>query len=177
MFKKISTLLLGALLVFVLAACGSDTSDDKAVYEKEVKPQLDAMMKEYDDIWNQEWKPLWAEISTNPKATNPNELKTKMDSVSTKYDALSKKVVDFKGEDKISDADLKEKITNFKNEFVLSVGYRGNAAKAVKQGLDGVAPMRDRMEESKKSIELADKKLTSAVGSLGTVESTLGVKR
>jgi len=28
--------------MFILAACGSDKNDDKAAYEKEVKPQLDA---------------------------------------------------------------------------------------------------------------------------------------
>ncbi|MFD0770103.1 ribonuclease [Bacillus sp. CGMCC 1.60114] len=134
-------------------------------------------MTEYDAIWNQQWKPVWTEITANPKAINPATLKEKMNAISNKYDELSKKVVDFKAEDKISDSALKEKIANFRNEFVLATSYRGNAARAIVEGLDGAAPIKDRMEEAKKSVGLSDKHLTNAVGNLSSAESELGIKR
>lgn len=150
---------------------------DKDVYIAEIKPQIDAMMAEYDAIWNQHWKPVWTESSANQQAVNAAELKEKMEVVSDKYNELSNQIVDLKAENKLTDPQLKEKIKQFENEFVLASSYRANAAKAVNQGLKGLAPMEDRMEEAKKSIDLADQRLLKAVANLTEVESTLGVKR
>ncbi|AQY42335.1 ribonuclease [Bacillus thuringiensis] len=176
MFKKISTLLLGALFVFILAACGSDKNDDKAVYEKEVKPQLDAMMQEYDAIWNNDWKPIWNEIESNPNA-DPTKLKEKMNIIQTKYTDLAKKIKEFSNGDKLSDEKLKENINTFKKEFSLAAMYRVDAARNIVQGIDKIAPMKDRTDAARKNVVLSDEKLKIAVENLGSVESTLGVKR
>ncbi|MEC5241180.1 ribonuclease [Bacillus mycoides] len=176
MFKKISTLLIGALFVFVLAACGSDKNDDKAAYEKEVKPQLDAMMQEYDAIWNNDWKPIWNELESNPNRDSA-KLKEKMNTIQTKYTDLAKKIKDFSNGDKLSDEKLKENINTFKKEFSLAAMYRADAARNIVQGIDKLAPMKDRTDAARKNVVLSDKKLTIAVENLGSVESTLGVKR
>ncbi|WP_374937194.1 ribonuclease [Bacillus clarus] len=150
---------------------------DKSIYENEIKPKIDAMIKEYDDIWNQEWRPIWGEASKGPESVEPNAIKEKMEKVSNRYDDLSTKNTEFKGAEKLSNPELKEKMDTFRVEFGLATNYRSNAGKAVTQGLKGIAPMKERMEEARKSIKLSDEKLINAVASLTEIESKLGVKR
>ncbi|GAB6425865.1 TPA: ribonuclease [Bacillus cereus] len=152
-------------------------NNDKVVYETEMKPKIDSMIKEYDEIWNQHWKPTWDEVNKNPNGTNKIELKSKMDVVSEKYDKISNDIVNFKYEDKLQDPTLKKHLTDFKKEFVLATGYRSNAAKVVTQGLKGLAPMDDRMQESIKSVKLSDEKLINALANMVTLEQKLGIKR
>ncbi|OTY83364.1 ribonuclease [Bacillus thuringiensis serovar subtoxicus] len=158
----------------------TNVNSDKSTYENEIKPQIDSMIKEYDEIWNQEWKPVWAEIINNIQSANPtdpNTLKEKMSLISSKYDALSKKNTEFKAVEKLNDPILKEKIEKFRVEFGLATNYRSNATNAVRQGVQGVAPMKGRMEEAMKSIELSDQKIINASVNLVEAENKLGIKR
>ena len=155
----------------------ADLNSDKATYENEIKPKIDAMIKEYDEIWNQEWRPIWAQASKDPKSVSPSALKEKMDIVSSRYDDLSKENINLKEIQKINDPILKEKLDKFKVELGLAINYRSNAASVVTQWIKGLAPMESRMEESKKSVQLSDEKLLSAVANLTEVESKLGIKR
>ncbi|OJD64771.1 ribonuclease [Bacillus sp. NH11B] len=150
---------------------------DKVTYEKEIKPTIDEMLKEYDEIWNQDWKAIWGEGSKDPESLDKNALKEKMESVTNRYDALSKKNTEFKSGSKLTDPVLKEKIEKFRVEFGLATNYRSNAGKAVAQGVKGVAPLKERMEEAQKSIKLSDQKLSNALASLNEIESKLGVSR
>ncbi|EOP78388.1 hypothetical protein IGM_06673 [Bacillus cereus HuB4-4] len=150
---------------------------DKATYETEIKPTIDEMVKEYDEIWNQDWRPIWGEAGKDPESLDKNALKENMESVTNRYDALSKKNTAFKGGSKLTDPVLKEKIEKFRVDFGLATNYRSNAGRAVTQGLKGLAPMKDRMDEAQKSIKLSDQKLINAVASLTEVESKLDVKR
>ncbi|WP_439876955.1 ribonuclease (plasmid) [Bacillus mycoides] len=150
---------------------------DKATYENEIKPTIDAMIKEYDEIWNQDWRPIWGEASKDPASIDKNVLKEKMDSITNRYDELSNKNTAFKSGAKLSDPVLKEKIERFRVEFGLATNYRSNAGRAVTQGIKGIAPLKGRMEEAQKSIKLSDQKLINAVASLTEVESKLGVSR
>ncbi|PFI27353.1 ribonuclease [Bacillus thuringiensis] len=150
---------------------------DKATYENEVKPTIDEMIKEYDEIWNQDWRPIWGEATKDPESLDKNALKEKMESITNQYDALSKKNTAFKGGSKLTDPVLKEKIEKFRVEFGLATNYRSNAGKAVTQGIKGVAPLKGRMEEAQKSIKLSDQKLIKALANLTEVESKLGVSR
>ncbi|MCU5064589.1 ribonuclease [Bacillus cereus] len=150
---------------------------DKVTYEKEIKPTIDEMLKEYDEIWNQDWKAIWGEGSKDPESLDKNALKEKMESVTNRYDGLSKKNTEFKSGSKLTDPVLKEKIEKFRVEFGLATNYRSNAGKAVTQGVKGVAPLKGRMEEAQKSIKLSDQKLSNALASLNEIESKLGVSR
>ncbi|MFE6139953.1 ribonuclease [Bacillus sp. NPDC057893] len=150
---------------------------DKATYENEIKPTIDAMIKEYDEIWNQDWRPIWGEASKDPASIDKNVLKEKMESITNRYDELSNKNTAFKSGAKLNDPVLKEKIEKFRVEFGLATNYRSNAGRAVAQGIKGIAPLKGRMEEAQKSIKLSDQKLINAVASLTEVESKLGVSR
>ncbi|PEW80469.1 ribonuclease [Bacillus cereus] len=150
---------------------------NKVTYENEIKPTIDEMINEYDEIWNQDWKPIWGEASKDPESLDKNALKEKMESVTNRYDELSNKNSTFKIGSKLTDPVLKEKIEKFRVEFGLAINYRSNAGKAVTQGIKGLAPMKDRMNEAQKSVKLSDQKLINAVASLTEVESKLGVKR
>ncbi|PFA22377.1 ribonuclease [Bacillus thuringiensis] len=150
---------------------------DKVTYEKEIKPTIDEMLKEYDEIWNQDWKAIWGEGSKDPESLDKNALKEKMESVANRYDALSKKNTEFKSGSKLTDPVLKEKIEKFRVEFGLATNYRSNAGRAVNQGIKGLAPMKDRMNEAQKSVKLSDQKLSNALASLNEIESKLGISR
>ncbi|HGH7180277.1 TPA: ribonuclease [Bacillus luti] len=152
-------------------------NDDKTTYEKEIKPTIDALIKEYDEIWDQDWRPIWGEASKDPESLDKNALKEKMESVTNRYDALSNKNTAFKSGSKLTDPVLKEKIEKFRVEFGLATNYRSNAGRAVTQGIKGVAPLKGRMEEAQKSIKLSDQKLINALANLTEVESKLGVSR
>ncbi|OPD57584.1 ribonuclease [Bacillus anthracis] len=155
----------------------ANTNSDKITYENEIKPKIDAMIKEYDAIWNQDWKPIWDEASKDSKSIDKNLLKEKMESVTNKYDELSNKNTEFKAYEKLNDPVLKEKMEKFRVEFGLATNYRSNAGRAVTQGLNGVAPLKGRMEEAKKSIQLSDKKIIDATANLVEAETKLGTKR
>ncbi|KXY31112.1 ribonuclease [Bacillus cereus] len=155
----------------------ANTNSDKITYENEIKPKIDAMIKEYDAIWNQDWKPIWDEASKDPKSVDKNLLKEKMESVTNKYDELSNKNTEFKAYEKLNDPVLKEKMEKFRVEFGLATNYRSNAGRAVTQGLNGVAPLKGRMEEAKKSIQLSDKKIIDATANLVEAETKLGIQR
>jgi len=150
---------------------------DKVTYKNEIKPTIDEMLKDYDEIWNQNWKAIWGEGSKDPESLDKNALKEKMESVTNRYDALSKKNTEFKSGSKLTDPVLKEKIEKFRVEFGLATNYRSNAGKAVTQGVKGVAPLNERMEEAQKSIKLSDQKLKNALASLNEIEAKLGVSR
>jgi len=150
---------------------------DKVTYEKEIKPTIDEMLKEYDEIWNQDWKTIWGEGSKDPESLDKNALKEKMESVANRYDALSKKNTEFKSGSKLTDPILKEKIEKFRVEFGLATNYRSNAGRAVNQGIKGLATMKDRMNEAQKSVKLSDQKLSNALASLNEIESKLGISR
>ena len=152
-------------------------NDDKTTYEKEIKPTIDALIKEYDEIWDQDWRPIWGEASKDPESLDKNALKEKMESVTNRYDALSNKNTAFKSGSKLTDPVLKEKIEKFRVEFGLATNYRSNAGRAVTKGIKGVAPLKERREEAKKSIKLSDQKLINALANLTEVESKLGVSR
>lgn len=154
----------------------TNVNSDKNTYENEIKPKIDTMIKDYDEIWNQEWKPVWSEINRNTQSADPNALKEKMELISNKYDALSKKNTEFRASEKLTDSILKEKIEKFRVEFGLATNYRSNAANAVRQGVQGLAPMKGRMEEAKKSIKLSDQKIINASVNLVEVENELGIK-
>ncbi|KFM95641.1 putative ribonuclease [Bacillus clarus] len=125
---------------------------DKSTYEYELKTKIDAMIKECDEIWNQEWRSIWGEASKDPASVDQNALKEKMEAVSNRYDELSKKNIAFKDGEKLSDPVLKEKMEKFRVEFGLATNYRSNAGRAVTQGLKGLAPMKGRMEESQNPL-------------------------
>ncbi|WP_242262161.1 DUF3450 domain-containing protein [Bacillus cereus group sp. BfR-BA-01453] len=150
---------------------------DKVTYKNEIKPTIDEMLKDYDEIWNQDWKAIWGEGSKDPESLDKNALKEKMESVTNRYDALSKKNTEFKSGSKLTDPVLKEKIEKFRVEFGLATNYRSNAGKAVTQGVKGVAPLNERMEEAQKSIKLSDQKLKNALASLNEIEAKLDVSR
>ncbi|EJQ96298.1 hypothetical protein [Bacillus cereus] len=150
---------------------------DKSTYENELKPKIDSMIKEYDEIWNQEWRPIWGEASKDPASVDQNALKEKMEAVTNRYDELSNKNTVFKDGAKLSDPVLKEKIEKFRGEFGLATNYRSNAGRAVTQGMKGIAPLKGRMEEAQKSIKISDQKLINALANLTEVESKLGVSR
>ncbi|MBA9024755.1 hypothetical protein [Peribacillus huizhouensis] len=57
----------------------------------------------------------------------------------------------------------------------LATNYRGNAATAIIQAIDGVADLNSRMEEATKSVELSDKKMLSAIVAITSIDQELGL--
>ncbi|MGQ8826702.1 ribonuclease [Bacillus sp. NA_146.1] len=151
----------------------SSSDKDAATYKNEIKPKIDSMIKEYNDIWNQEVKSVFNKEGETPATVDQNTLQKQMEIVSTKYRELSKVNINFNAADKINDPVLKEKINKFREEFGLAANYRENAANAILQGARGVAPMEDRMKEAQKSRQLSEQKFSSASSTLAEFETKL----
>ncbi|KXY59600.1 hypothetical protein [Bacillus cereus] len=151
----------------------STSGKDAVTYKNEIKPKIDSMIKEYNDIWNQEVKSVFNKEGETPATVDQNILQKQMEIVSTKYRELSKVNINFNAADKINDPVLKEKINKFREEFGLAANYRENAANAILQGVRGVAPMEDRMKEAQKSRQLSEQKFSSASSTLTEFETKL----
>lgn len=151
----------------------SSSNKDAVTYKNEIKPKIDSMIKEFNDIWNQEVKSVFNKEGETPATVDQNTLQKQMELVSTKYRELSKENINFNAADKINDPVLKEKINKFREEFGLAANYRENAANAILQGARGVAPMEDRMKEAQKSRQLSEQKFSSASSTLAEFETKL----
>lgn len=151
----------------------SSSNKDAVTYKNEIKPKIDSMIKEFNDIWNQEVKSVFNKEGETPATVDQNTLQKQMELVSTKYRELSKENINFNAADKINDPVLKEKINKFREEFGLAANYRENAANAILQGARDVAPMEDRMKEAQKSRQLSEQKFSSASSTLVEFETKL----
>ncbi|PFM12063.1 ribonuclease [Bacillus cereus] len=154
----------------------TSSNTDDVTYKNEIKPKIDSMIKEYNDIWNQEVKSVFNKEWETPATINQNTLQEQMELVSTKYRELSNKNINFNSSDKINDPTLKEKINKFIEEFGAAANYRGNAANAILEGIRGLAPMEDRMKEARKSIEISEQKFNNASTHLTEFETKLNSK-
>ncbi|MED3182864.1 ribonuclease [Bacillus thuringiensis] len=154
----------------------TSSNTDDVTYKNEIKPKIDSMIKEYNDIWNQEVKSVFNKEGETPVTINQNTLQEQMELVSTKYRELSNKNINFNSSDKINDPTLKEKINKFREEFGAAANYRGNAANAILEGIRGLAPMEDRMKEARKSIKISEQKFNNASTHLTEFETKLNSK-
>ncbi|MHA4096180.1 ribonuclease [Bacillus cereus] len=154
----------------------TSSNTDDVTYKNEIKPKIDSMIKEYNDIWNQEVKSVFNKDGETPATINQNTLQEQMELVSTKYRELSNKNINFNSSDKINDPTLKEKINKFREEFGAAANYRGNAANAILEGIRGLAPMEDRMKEARKSIKISEQKFNNASTHLTEFETKLNSK-
>ncbi|MFC8056378.1 ribonuclease [Bacillus cereus] len=154
----------------------TSSNTDDVTYKNEIKPKIDSMIKEFNDIWNQEVKSAFNKEGQTLATINQNTLQEQMELVSTKYRELSKENINFNSSDKINDPTLKEKINKFREEFGAAANYRENAANAILQGIRGVAPMEDRMKEARKSIKISEQKFNNASTHLTEFETKLNSK-
>ncbi|MCU5141962.1 ribonuclease [Bacillus cereus] len=154
----------------------SSSNPDAVTYKNEIKPKIDSMIKEFNDIWNQEVKSIFNKEEKTLATVNQNTLQEQMELVSTKYRELSNENINFNASDKINDPTLKEKINKFREDFGAGANYRENAANAILQGIRGVAPMEDRMKEARKSIKLSEQKFNNASTNLIEFETKLNSK-
>nr|WP_033716119.1 hypothetical protein [Bacillus mycoides] len=154
----------------------TSSNTDDVTYKNEIKPKIDSMIKEFNNIWNQEVKSVFNEEGETLATINQNTLQEQMELVSTKYRELSKENINFNSSDKINDPTLKEKINKFREEFGAAANYRENAANAILQGIRDVAPMEDRMKEARKSIKISEQKFNNASTHLTEFETKLNSK-
>ncbi|AJG93954.1 ribonuclease [Bacillus tropicus] len=154
----------------------TSSNTDDVTYKNEIKPKIDSMIKEFNDIWNQEVKSIFNKEGETLATINQNTLQEQMELVSTKYRELSKENINFNSSDKINDPTLKEKINKFREEFGAAVNYRENAANAILQGIRGLAPMEDRMKEARKSIKISEQKFNNASTNLTEFKTKLNSK-
>lgn len=154
----------------------TSSNTDDVTYKNEIKPKIDSMIKEFNDIWNQEVKSIFNKEGETLATINQNTLQEQMELVSTKYRELSNKNINFNSSDKINDPTLKEKINKFREEFGAAANYRGNAANAILEGIRGLAPMEDRMKEARKSIKISEQKFNNASTHLTEFETKLNSK-
>ncbi|MGN4673335.1 ribonuclease [Bacillus cereus group sp. MYBK106-1] len=154
----------------------TSSNTDDVTYKNEIKPKIDSMIKEFNDIWNQEVKSIFNKEGETLATINQNTLQEQMELASTKYRELSKENINFNSSDKINDPTLKEKINKFREEFGAAVNYRENAANAILQGIRGLAPMEDRMKEARKSIKISEQKFNNASTNLTEFETKLNSK-
>jgi chromosome segregation ATPase len=153
------------------AAADKQNKLEKETYVNNIKATISEINKEYDSIWEKDWRPAWDAINNN--TSDINDLALNMENVSNGYSSLSTKLIEFKPDG------LSEKHNQMFEDYRIAMGkaiaYRGNAGRAITQAITGVADIQSRMEEAKKSVELADKYMLEATVNIVTLEKELGV--
>lgn len=146
-------------------------SEEKVIYIETMKDEVERINAEYDRIWDEHWKPAWAKVEED---SDIDSLKGELELVVAGYDTLEDDLI------ALSTGQLtanKELADEYRLNFSKSVSYRKNAANAVLQGINGDAEMNDRMEESMKSIELADEYLMKAMTNLTELQGSLEIEQ
>ncbi|QOK27646.1 ribonuclease [Cytobacillus oceanisediminis] len=143
------------------------------VYTNEIGPEINEITKEFDSIWTENWQSSWKKISTANGQPDIVSLKDDMEIVSEKYSELSKRISAI--DSKSNKPEYQEQLEEYRVNMSLATNYRGNAANAILQAINGVADLESRMEEAKKSVELADEKMLTALVAITSIDSKLGL--
>ncbi|MGM0775478.1 MAG: ribonuclease [Bacillota bacterium] len=143
------------------------------VYTNEIRPEINEITKEFDSIWTENWQSSWKKISTANGQPDIVSLKDDMEIVSEKYSELSKRISAI--DSKSINPEYQEQLEEYRVNMSFATNYRGNAANAILQAINGVADLESRMEEAKKSVELADQKMLTALVAITSIDSKLGL--
>lgn len=144
---------------------------DKDYYTRNYQEKVSNIMKEYDKLWNENWRPAMEVIANTPEKFK--DIKDSMDKIEEGYGELNVTVIDLevKGMSKENNKVLSE----YRENISKAISYRGNAGRAINQAIDGTADLNSRFEEAEKSVELSDKYVIEAAISLTTLENNLGL--
>ncbi|MBX9972106.1 ribonuclease [Cytobacillus firmus] len=143
------------------------------VYTNKIRPEINEITKEFDSIWTENWQTSWKKISTATGQPDIVSLKDDMEIVSEKYSQLSKRISAI--DSKSINPEYQEQLEEYRVNMSLATNYRGNAANAILQAINGVADLESRMEEAKKSVELADEKMLTALVAITSIDNKLGL--
>ncbi|MCM3241554.1 ribonuclease [Cytobacillus oceanisediminis] len=143
------------------------------VYTNEIRPEINEITKEFDSIWTENWQSSWKKISTVNGQPDIVSLKDDMEIVSEKYSELSKRISAI--DSKSINPEYQGQLEEYRVNMSLATNYRGNAANAILQAINGVADLESRLEEAKKSVELADEKMLTALVAITSIDSKLGL--
>jgi len=144
---------------------------DKDYYTKNYQEKVSTIMKEYDKLWNENWRPAMKVIADTPEKFK--DIKDSMDKIEEGYGELNVTVIDL--EVKGMGKENNEALSEYRENISKAISYRGNAGRAINQAIDGTADLNSRFEEAEKSVELSDKYVIEAAISLTKLENNLGL--
>ncbi|KFN01127.1 hypothetical protein D0U04_07485 [Bacillus clarus] len=150
---------------------------DTQAFRKELKPKIDEFTTKYNDSIEKDWLPSWEEIHTNQDTIDKNKIVNTMHTVSKQYEILAKEMDTFKAEDSISTPALKEKMNEFRTEFIAASNFMKDAAESIIDGCNNSIPLNEAIENTKHALGLADQHIITALSTLNEIKDKLGITK
>lgn len=143
----------------------------KESYVNDVKPQMDSVMKEYDRLWDEQWKPTFEGLGTTVD-------------LYTAYDNMKMLEVNYSVlEDQINEistgelsGDNKKQLDEFKTNLSNAANARGLAANHAQKMFDSGDYSPSNMDELQSIVSLSDSHMFSAAINLTQLNMTFEVE-
>ena len=148
-------------------------AEEKEYYLNEVKTQVDAQLGVYDQVWNDVWRPTFEGISNG--TVNVYTAYDNAKAVENQYNALYSTFGDIP--DKGLSKENKKLLSEFKSKMKSAAMWRGSAAERAQEMFDEGDYSPSSMEKLQADVGYADSEMMTAVLSLTSLETNLGVDR
>lgn len=147
------------------------SADEVGYYKNELGPELDAIQKEYDRIWNEQWITTFNRISDG--SVNVYDAYKTMTFIETNYTALSKNIK------KIESNNLSKENNKLLEEYTSKLkkasDYRSFAASEAAKMFDNGDFKPSEFESIKNIVSMSDNEMLSAIVNRVSIESNLGL--
>ena len=144
---------------------------EREYYLNEVKPGIQDQLNLFDAAWSELWQPTF-EAAGNGTLDAPAAYGN-MKKVESHYDLLDATLSEIEGKE--LSKENKKHLKEFRVNIQSAARWRGEAAKHAKNMFDTGNYNPSQLEKIQEYVTTADSKMLSAVVSLSTIESNLGI--
>ncbi|MGG0302255.1 hypothetical protein ABEY59_17685 [Bacillus albus] len=149
-----------------------ETVDTKS-FKTKLKPKIDELTTNYNDIIEKDWLPAWEEINTSGDSVDRDKLLVTMSAVSKQYENIMNEIDTLKIIENISEVQIQEQLVYFTTEFKAASKFMKNAADLIIDGAKNSTLNSATIENTKHALGLADQHIVIALSTLTEVEEKL----
>ncbi|KAB2451933.1 hypothetical protein F8160_03190 [Bacillus sp. CH126_4D] len=149
-----------------------ETVDTKS-FKTKLKPKIDELTTNYNDIIEKDWLPAWEEINTSGDSVDRDKLLVTMSAVSKQYENIMNEIDTLKIIENISEVQIQEQLVYFTTEFKAASKFMKNAADLIIDGTKNSTLNSATIENTKHALGLADQHIVIALSTLTEVEEKL----
>lgn len=138
------------------------------MFEEEIQPQMEDIIKEYDDIWNTYWKDSFGD-----NTLDGSDIISNLDELDEQYQDLISSIDEVPVPSSFN-AEQKQHVTDFKDYFVLSCNQRKLAANKAKALFQNDGYNESNVVEIESIVQDGDEFMLKAIKGYTELKQTLG---
>ncbi|PFJ18261.1 hypothetical protein COD67_12205 [Bacillus cereus] len=151
-----------------------ETADTK-IFKTKLQPKIDELTKNYNEIIEKDWLPVWKGINTNGDSVARDKLLVTMTTVSKQYGTIMNEIDTLKIEENITDINMQKQLIQFTTQFKSASNFMKNVANLIIDGANNSTPSNETIENTKHALGLPDQHIVIALSNLNEVEDKLGL--